>query len=310
MSKRTSNPAKPSDLDDRIALDAAAWQVRLDGASESVRNEFLAWIGESTLHFSAFLLESLRPMASPPSRRGVRNVTRNVADLMRQLAEMRDQLAAETAAKNDAVNQMQALRRELMALREQAALRTEREFSSESFAQAAAKAQKGSEIRIMNTFIPNLPDIAPSLTDALDRGVSVKIAVLRSTCSEVKDRAATLGRDPHQVERQIVQTLDDIRDKVHAKTRAENRHLLSVRVVQCHLPFSMYATDGQMIVGNFWHGVLAVDGPQLVLSSRDKRFDSHQMEFNTIWKREDTEDLSISEWRPRGGRLQRKRSRN
>jgi hypothetical protein len=175
--------------------------------------------------------------------------------------------------------------------------RLEGKFSSERFAQAAARSQKGSEICILNTFIPNLPDIAEYLTEALDRGVSVRILVLRRKCREVKYRAETLGRSLDHVEEQIEQTLDNIRDKVYAKAKISSRHLLMVRVFECWPPFAMYATDGQVMVGYYLHGELAVDGPQLVLSARHESFATFKEQFNDIWKLEHTRDLAMPDWR-------------
>jgi hypothetical protein len=173
--------------------------------------------------------------------------------------------------------------------------RLEGKFSSERFAQAAAQAPTGSQICILNTFIPNLPDIAHNLTDALDRGVSVRILVLRRKCREVKYRAETLGRTLDHVERQIEATLDNIRDQVHAKTK--NADLLSVRVFECWPPFALYATDTQIMVGYYLHGELAVHGPQLVLTSRHESFATFKAQFNNIWKLEHTKNLSMPDWR-------------
>jgi hypothetical protein len=186
----------------------------------------------------------------------------------------------------------------------------EEKFSSESFVQAAAKAEKRSRISILNTFLPNITDIADSLTDALDRGVEIRILVLRRTCREVKYRAETLGLRRDQVVQQIEQTLDHIESEIYARARAENRSRLMVRVFECWPPFAMYGTDEQIMVGYYLHRELAVNGPQLMLSPGHKSFGKFKEQFNNIWHLDHAKDLAMPDWRAAESRLDYKRSRD
>ena len=119
-----------------------------------------------------------------------------------------------------------------------------------------------------------------------------------------------MRRSGDHVEKQIEQTLDNVLDNIHARTKPQNRHLLTVRVFECWPPFAMYATDAQIMVGYYLHGELAVHGPQLVLSSRHESFATFQRQFNNIRNLEHARDLAMPDWRTADDLLDRKRLRN
>lgn len=89
-------------------------------------------------------------------------------------------------------------------------------LNSEAFGRAVVKAKS---VQILNTFIPNLPDLADELVIALDKGADVEILVLHPKCEEVNYRAATLRRDLGWVEQQIDDTLTRLHHDVYRKTK-------------------------------------------------------------------------------------------
>ncbi len=167
----------------------------------------------------------------------------------------------------------------------------EKRLNSESFGRAARKAQR---IQILNTFIPNLADIADDLVIALGNDADVEVLVLHPKCEEVKYRAETLRKDLSWVEDQIYETLNTLQRGI--LLQANNRHRLKVRIYKSWPPFAMYATDKEMMIGYYWAGELAIRKPQLILPRKHECFPTFQEQFQEIWRRNDSSDLDVSDW--------------
>ena len=166
-------------------------------------------------------------------------------------------------------------------------------LSSEAFGKAAQKAQS---ICILNTFIPNIADIAGDLVVALDSGADVKVLVLHPECEEAEYRAASLKRDLQWVEDQIRDTLDILHRGVFCRTT--HPHLLKIRLFKSWPPFALYATNRTMMIGYSWAGELAIERPQLVLSQRHESFTAFQEQFHQVWAAHDSKELVLDEgWR-------------
>jgi hypothetical protein len=167
-----------------------------------------------------------------------------------------------------------------------------RKLSSEAFGTAARAAK---HIRILNTFIPNISDIADDIVAALNHGADVQVLILHPKCQEVAYRAETLQKDLDWVENQIVENLDELYRNVLLKT--SNPQRLHVRIFKSWPPFAMYATNKKMMIGYYWAGELAIKKPQLILSSRHESFLTFQNQFDAIWLGRDSHDLTLENWR-------------
>lgn len=167
----------------------------------------------------------------------------------------------------------------------------EKRLNSEAFGRAVREARR---IQILNTFIPNLADLADDLVIALGKDADIEILVLHPKCEEVKYRAETLRRDLSWVEDQIYETLNTLHRAV--LLQAINRHRLKVRIYKSWPPFAMYATDKEMMVGYYWAGELAIRKPQLILPRKHECFPTFQEQFREIWRRNDSSDLDLSDW--------------
>lgn len=167
-----------------------------------------------------------------------------------------------------------------------------RRLSADAFGR---EVRSGQRVRILNTFIPNIAEIASDLVDALDRGAEVQVLVMHPKCEEVLYRAETLGKPLDWVENKIFETLDELHQRVNARTK--NRHLMRVRVFKAWPPFALYATDRKLMVGYYWAGELAIYRPQLILSKRHESFNSFHEQFEMIWMGREVHDLELHEWR-------------
>lgn len=163
-------------------------------------------------------------------------------------------------------------------------------FDAEMFASAARTAN---EIRIINTYIPNVNTISSTLRAALDRGTEVNILMLRPDCKEVDYRAATLGIKPTELSKRISDACNALKAEVYDQTK--NKNLLNLRFHSSWIPFSLYSTNKLAFVGYFFFGLLAVDGPNLKLKRPQAQFDTFWEQFDLLWS--DATSASIARWR-------------
>ncbi len=147
--------------------------------------------------------------------------------------------------------------------------------------------EQGREIRILNTWVPNLNNFVDLLIEALYRDASVRILLLypRSMVAELRNEA--IETSPYPVLRESVQQgFDDncsVLQYVSRHLNERQRKQFQVRVFHSLPSISIYQVDQFCLMGIYFHGHLAVNSPQSEINMRSffgKRIDA---EFNTLW---------------------------
>lgn len=157
-------------------------------------------------------------------------------------------------------------------------------FPTDIFCQLIAQ---GKEIRILNTWIPNLNNMIEPLIEALQKEATVRILLLypRSLVAELRNEA--LETAPRPVLRESVQKgVEDNLAVLHYISRHLNdrqRKQLQVRIYHSLPSISIYQVDQFCLMGLYFHGHLAINSPQSEVNIHSffgKRIDE---EFFTLW---------------------------
>ncbi|MBV7330181.1 hypothetical protein KFU94_18415 [Chloroflexi bacterium TSY] len=147
---------------------------------------------------------------------------------------------------------------------------------------------QGTEIRILNIWIPNLNDFIEPLIAAIQNGADVKILLLypRSPITELRNEALRVGPEPfleELVQMGIMNNFAALK-YIAEKISDDQRNQLQVRAYHSLPSISIYRVDHFYLVGLFFHGSLAIHRPQLEIrdssSVLGQRMDA---EFNTLW---------------------------
>lgn len=150
------------------------------------------------------------------------------------------------------------------------------------------------EITILNTWVPNLKDIAQALEAAVARGARVRILLLfpNSDVASLRDEALRTASDPtvqkggrgDEPVKQGVQDNLDILEDIAIAVPADQRGCLEVRLYNSLPAMAVYRTDDRYFVGMFVHGKLAIRGPQLEIDGTDTVLGAHvHAELTTLW---------------------------
>jgi hypothetical protein len=177
-------------------------------------------------------------------------------------------------------------------------LRSRRMRMTHAFDHASfeALASRANTLQILNTYIPQFDLLVSDLVQALKRGATVELLLLHPSCPEVEFRAESLGRDPQYVSDQIRETIATLES--HVCSEAENlESKLHLYLYESWPPFSMYRSERDAMVGFYLNGILAVDGPQILLSSRDRQFKLFADQFERIKQGKNTRELPLRNWR-------------
>lgn len=148
------------------------------------------------------------------------------------------------------------------------------------------------KICILNTFAPNFNDeIREILIEALDDDITVEVLLWNPFCEEVQFREETLPDvNISELIRQNINFLQEIYNE------AKNKNRLELRLYDSWAPFSLYSSDQGASIGFYMNGTLAVEGPQLVISTKTPSFDKFMSQFNKIWKTGKQFDFSKNNW--------------
>lgn len=145
----------------------------------------------------------------------------------------------------------------------------------------------GQEIRILNTWIPNLDPCLDLLIVALQRQASVRILLLypRSLVAELRNEAIAASPRPvlHESVQQGVEENFKILEHIYRHLNEEQRGQLQVRLYNSLPSISIYQVNQFCLMGIYFHGALAISSPQFevnMTSFLGKRIDE---EFNTLW---------------------------
>ena len=146
--------------------------------------------------------------------------------------------------------------------------RVHSEFPMAGFSRRVREAQR---VRIVNTWLPNLNMLSPALKQALSAGCSVDIALLHPFLPAAMTRASTLGplRSPdlpHSIAGEILQTIQQLSKLAESLGGTD---LLNVSVYPQIPAMAIFSADDYFLVSNFWHGWLAISGPQFEIEDRD-----------------------------------------
>ncbi|MCX5406406.1 hypothetical protein OHA37_21335 [Streptomyces sp. NBC_00335] len=157
------------------------------------------------------------------------------------------------------------------------------------------------EVAILQTFIPNLAHLQPSLEKALvDHGVPVRIMLLypSSPVAGLRDEALRSVRDPAlalDVKARVEMCLAGLAE-LHRAVGPAGRALLSVRVYNSLPSIAVHKADEHFLVSSFLHRQLAVDSAQTEIDGSDTTMGRQvQKELDTLW--EIGRDVALADWR-------------
>lgn len=157
-------------------------------------------------------------------------------------------------------------------------------FPTELFSQSIST---GHEIRILNTWIPNLNTFIDALIEALQQQARVRILLLypRSLIAELRNEALETAAKPilkESVQRGVDENLT-VLQYIAQHLDAQQAKQLQVRIYHSLPSVSIYQVDQLCLIGLYFHGHLAINAPQFEVNLRSflgKRLDE---EFNTLW---------------------------
>lgn len=146
---------------------------------------------------------------------------------------------------------------------------------------------QGSSIRILNTWIPNLSNFIDPLIQALQHEAAVQLLLLypKSAIAELRNEALTTSPMPilkERVQIGIEENLDSLSYIAqHLLERQQQR--LQVRLFHSLPSISIYQVDQFCLAGIYFHGQLAINSPQLEISTNSFFGQRIDKEFNTLW---------------------------
>ena len=137
-------------------------------------------------------------------------------------------------------------------------------------ADVGARMQRASRLRLLNTWFPNLAQLEQPLRVALASGrCQIEVTMLHPYCTAAVTRASTLayrpGTDP------LYSVAGEIRSSFRAWAALAEEFDFTDRLevyVYPEMPaLAVYQVDDHILAGFFLHSRLAVDGPQLEITS-------------------------------------------
>lgn len=141
-------------------------------------------------------------------------------------------------------------------------------FPLAEFCQALKQAR---QIHILQTFIPytqHFCHFESDLLEAIQRDCDVQILLMnpRSHVVELREQSLNRGYGRDSVRRQIISNLEHLASFTTRLPRDSCRRL-KVRVHSTIPSMSIYRADDLFFSGHYFHGSLAIDSPQLKISS-------------------------------------------
>lgn len=121
------------------------------------------------------------------------------------------------------------------------------------------------EIVIMQTWLNAMEPISEDLKDAINRGVKVKILLLKENSELAKNRNQTLGYGYNSQRSKALYSgvLSSL-----LKTKSPN---LELRVHEFIPPFSMYCVDNWMLIGYYWYSRGSLSNPMIEVVGTEKK---------------------------------------
>lgn len=133
-----------------------------------------------------------------------------------------------------------------------------------------ARIESACRLRLLNTWFPNLNALEPSLRAALGASrCTIEVTMLNPYCTAAVTRASTLGYRPGT--EPLYSVAGEVRESFRGWARLAEEFEFSDRLAVYVYPeipaLAVYQADDYILAGLFLHGRLAVDGPQLEITS-------------------------------------------
>lgn len=151
------------------------------------------------------------------------------------------------------------------------------------------------EIYILNTFVPNLEALKPQLVDAISKNINIRILLLNPNCPETQYRAETLGIHLNDIKTKIRDSIKFLQEEIY--NRVDKPKLLELKLYESLAPFSLYSTNRGSLIGFYMNNMLAVAGPQLVISTEHDLFVKFREQFDYIWRNAKEFKLDENDWK-------------
>lgn len=151
------------------------------------------------------------------------------------------------------------------------------------------------EIYILNTFVPNLEALKPQLVDAISKNINIRILLLNPNCPETQYRAETLGIHLNDIKTRIRDSIKFLQEEIY--NRVDKPKLLELKLYESLAPFSLYSTNRGSLIGFYMNNMLAVAGPQLVISTEHDLFVKFREQFDYIWRNAKEFKLDENDWK-------------
>ena len=144
-------------------------------------------------------------------------------------------------------------------------------------------------IDILNTWIPNLPDLKEAILEAVNHNCKIRLLILSDTSPLVHYRAKQLGQDKSLVINKIIDSKRVFLNEIHMKIQKEiPKYADNIQMKEYDDLFSLsvYRFDDVIYSGWFWSHENNIQAPYL----KAKHLSSSQFSlaienhFNKIWK--------------------------
>lgn len=147
--------------------------------------------------------------------------------------------------------------------------------------------QTGQEIRIQNTWIPNLDVFIDLLIEALHREARIRILLLfpYSPVAELRNEALAASTVPvlsDPVQRGVESNFTHLKH-IWSFLDEPQRKQLQVRVYNSLPSVSIYQVDRFCLMGVYFHGRLAISSPQFEIDMTSFLGTRVDNEFGTLW---------------------------
>lgn len=152
-------------------------------------------------------------------------------------------------------------------------------FPYERVCQQMAAAR--SQIRILQTWLPDTAPLVRGIAEAVRHGASVEIIIQHPQAAALADRLTTLGiRNPDYGYYHAVKLFADLRNVINDADPAQ----VSVRTCEVSPSGQLYATENSLWFGFFWPDRYSLQGPQVEVSTRGSHLGRTSSEyFEKLW---------------------------
>jgi hypothetical protein len=154
-------------------------------------------------------------------------------------------------------------------------------------------------IHILQTFIPymqHMHQFEHDVLGAIRRGCEVQVLLLdpRSHVVELRQRSLNPGYGRDSVRQQIQSNIEHLAQQRKCLPK-DARDRLELRVYNTMPSMSIYRVDDLFFLGYYFHGKLAIDGPQLKVALQSSMGGSLVSEHDQLWNADTTEVVDLDD---------------